>query len=779
MTEYAKLVISVDSRPVAKADTDLKRLTQTATKTEQATDGLGSAFRRLAGPLAAVISARQIAQAAESYTNLTNRLKLVTDSTEELVAAQEAVFALAQDARQPLDATAELYQRIATNADALGLSASGVAAVVDTVNKSLAISGTTAQAASGALTQLGQAFASGQLRGEELNAVLENAPALAKALADGLGVTVGELRELGKAGELSADQVVQALLRQGAAVNEQFGEIQATAGQAFTVLGNSLTRAVGEIDAATGASSALAEGILDLSRLIDSGALTTPIIQGFAIWSATFDAASDDIEGLGYDLEFLGVTGQNTAEFIGTAFKQMPANLRAAVQIATVEVVSLFDRAATRAAGAAAEIVTFLKFGSDAAAKVAAQNAQDLANLNQVRNESLDGILAERDAIIQAGEAAKQKYLEEQAARNKNKEEREKEIAELRAQAQARGRAVGGASGGDTTKAAREAEKAAQRLTDLYATNEEQLQRQLALFGQTTEAARIRYETENGDLSQLNAQQQERLALLAAEIDRVTQRKELEDEVSRIREASLTEEQRANKEIQQDYTKINAAYEQGILSEKEWRQATLDRADAYARAAEDGKKSSEELDEFAKNAIQSFQGELSGTIKDTLTGDFDDIGKRWLELLQQMAADAFAAEITRGIFGDKAQGGEGGLLTSLAGLFTGGGGASTGSGGASTATGLLSLFSSFAGFFDRGGAIPAGGFGIVGENGPEIVRGPANVTGREETAAQMGRSVTVGQMVFPNVTNAREAREASAVAARNIARLAQGSARYT
>lgn len=768
MTEYAKLVISVDSRPVAKADGDLNKLTLTAGKTERATDGLGSAFRRLAGPLAAVISARQIAQAAETYTTLTNRLRLVTESSEELAAAQGAVFDIAQQTRQPLDATAELYQRVAQNADQLGLSLSEVAGITESVNQLVALSGSSSQAAEAGIRQFAQALGAGALRGDELISVIENVPALAKAIADGLGVTIGELRQLGADGALTAEAVAQAIQKTSAATADSFSQMQATGGQALTALGNSLTQAVGQLDAATGSSAAFANGILELSRLIDSGVLTDPLIESFAIWSASFDAASADIEGLGSDLDFLGQQGQSAADFIGTAFKQMPANLRAAVQIATVEVASFFDRVGRRAAGAAAELVAYVKGGSEAAARVAQIAAQDLQNVENARQESIDGILAEREAIIQAGEAAKQRFAEERKAREEAKTQREAELASLREGLQGRQITLGGA--GATEKQAKEAERAAQRLSDLYANNEQQLARQVALFGQTSEAARIRYEVENGELARLNAQQQERLVLLAEEVDRLSRRQELEQEVSRIREASMTEEQRANRQIQADYASLEEALRENIYTEAEYRQAVLDRAQAYARAAEEGKKATDDLDEFAKNAIQSFQGELSSTIKDTLTGDFDDIGKRWLDLLNQMAADALAAQLTRSLFGEAGGGakGDSGLFGAVGDLFKGaGGGFSFGS-----------LFSSFAGFFDRGGPIPAGKFGIVGENGPEIVRGPANVTSREQTAKQLGSSLSIGQMVFPNVTNAKEAREASGVAARNLVKLMGGAGRY-
>ena len=154
----------------------------------------------VAGPLAAALSVRGVYDMAEAYSTLTNRLKLVTGSSADLAAAQAAVFNIAQGAAQPLASTAELYQRIATNQEALKLSGEGVAGIVSTISKTLAVSGASAQSANAALIQLGQAFASGVLRGEELNSVMEQAPALSQAIAAGMGKTVGELRAMGAAG---------------------------------------------------------------------------------------------------------------------------------------------------------------------------------------------------------------------------------------------------------------------------------------------------------------------------------------------------------------------------------------------------------------------------------------------------------------------------------------------------------------------------------------------------------------------------------------------------
>lgn len=234
---------------------------------------LRSTALELAGPLLGLFGGAQLTgsiyQASEAYSALINRLKLVTSSAEELALAQQAVFGVAQASRQPLTSTAELYQRIATNQKELNLTGKGVAEVVGTISKTLAISGASAASANAALIQLGQAFASGTLRGEELNSVMEQAPALAQAIAAGMGKSVGELRTLGAAGLLTADAVVQALQKQQQAVEDLFNKTNTTIGQSITATGNSFTQFVGRLDQASGTSAKISAELLSLSKYID------------------------------------------------------------------------------------------------------------------------------------------------------------------------------------------------------------------------------------------------------------------------------------------------------------------------------------------------------------------------------------------------------------------------------------------------------------------------------------------------------------------------------
>ncbi|QHN11036.1 phage tail tape measure protein [Proteus columbae] len=256
-------------------------------------------FARFASVTASALSIHQVINYADSWTELQNRLKLVTESSVGLNKATQAVYDIAQRTYQSLDATAQVYQRFADNADRLGLSQQKVAELTETVSKAVAISGASATAAQAALTQFGQALASGQLRGEELNSVMEQTPALAKAIADGMGVSVGELRKKAQDGEMTIEKVIQALERVADSVDKKFATSVTTVSQGFTNLQSAITKFIGEANQGTGATQLLTTGLSALSnhfsevmRVTEALAMTTIAIK-IAKWTqATYAQAA-------------------------------------------------------------------------------------------------------------------------------------------------------------------------------------------------------------------------------------------------------------------------------------------------------------------------------------------------------------------------------------------------------------------------------------------------------------------------------------------------------
>lgn len=140
---------------------------------------------------------------ADGYTEIQNKLKLVESASINSVQGLQSVFDISLKTNQNIEATSSIYQRFAQNADRLQLSQAKVASLTETVSKAVAISGASAASSQAALMQFGQALASGVLRGQEFNSVMEQTPGLSHAIARGLNVSIGELRQMANEGMLT------------------------------------------------------------------------------------------------------------------------------------------------------------------------------------------------------------------------------------------------------------------------------------------------------------------------------------------------------------------------------------------------------------------------------------------------------------------------------------------------------------------------------------------------------------------------------------------------
>lgn len=266
---------------------------QTATAAESVRASIAGAVREarlLVVGIGVLGAARMLVQYADTATRLRGQLRLVTKTQEEFTKAQAATFAIAQRTRQGLEATVGLYARIAragrtTQQQTLGLT--------EAINQAVTLSFTTAQAAEAALFQLGQGLASGTLRGEELNSVMEQTPRLAQAIAAGLVKlgqikTTDQLRKFATEGKLTSDLVVQAIQTQQATLREEFGKLVPTVSDAFTALKNAAIQFVGDTDSANGASRQLAEAILLLANNL--GLVAGLLVTGAKLWTAWYVA---------------------------------------------------------------------------------------------------------------------------------------------------------------------------------------------------------------------------------------------------------------------------------------------------------------------------------------------------------------------------------------------------------------------------------------------------------------------------------------------------------
>ena len=290
MADIYSLAIRADTSDIRRGRQDLDRFGNRARRTDTTVNRLGRSFGGLSSAsgilrnaLAGVVASlgvREIIQYSDSWKSVENQLKQVTGSTAELQAIQTKLVSVANETRSSFAATGNLYARLARSTTDLNLTSSDLVDLTTTINKSFAASGATATEAAAAITQLSQGFAAGALRGDEFNSVSEQAPAIMRAIADSLNMTIGELREFASQGGITAEIVVTALSGAADKIASDFSKMSVTLNQSLTVAQNNLTQFIGESESLSTAVESAGDSIVKLSENIETA---TDVVAALAI----------------------------------------------------------------------------------------------------------------------------------------------------------------------------------------------------------------------------------------------------------------------------------------------------------------------------------------------------------------------------------------------------------------------------------------------------------------------------------------------------------------
>lgn len=214
------------------------------------TDGLKNAFGALKGVMFtafAVAGVGGIIATADQMQNLASQIRLATDSTEQFHAVQTELRAIANEQRSSFDAVVDLYSNSQRSLSALGKSQQDVINFTRNMTMAMNVGGRSAQAQAAALTQLGQALASGVLRGDEFNSVAEQAPILMDLIAKEMGVTSNAIRDLAKDGKITADVVYNAVAKATDSLSAMSAKMPTTVSQALQVIKNEYNYLIDDI----------------------------------------------------------------------------------------------------------------------------------------------------------------------------------------------------------------------------------------------------------------------------------------------------------------------------------------------------------------------------------------------------------------------------------------------------------------------------------------------------------------------------------------------------
>ena len=197
------------------------------------------------GALGGYFGVRQLVEYADTWTLIGARVKVVTQSLEQQRVVQRRLVEIANRTRNTLAATSVLYTRTALNADQLGRSHEELLTVVESVNAAMLVSGATGVEAAQAMRQFAQALGSGRVQGDEFRTMMEAMPVVARAVADEMGVPLGDLYKLSSEGLIDVNTVIDALLRKNEELVALADQMPITVGQAYERLNNQMVQQIG------------------------------------------------------------------------------------------------------------------------------------------------------------------------------------------------------------------------------------------------------------------------------------------------------------------------------------------------------------------------------------------------------------------------------------------------------------------------------------------------------------------------------------------------------
>lgn len=773
MSQDASLKIRVESSEVKNATASLERLSRTGADTEKTMGRLKSSIQGVA----AAISVKQVIDYADAWTTVNNKLVNHVKENEKLIEVTDRVFSIAQRTRTSVDATATLYGRLSAATSDYVKDGRTLEALVSNINKAMQVSGATAAESEGALVQLSQAFGAGALRGEEFNSVNESAPRLMKALADSLGVARGQLKSMAADGKLTTEVLFKAWGGQSQLtdqINKEFANMAATAGQNATIAKNNLIEYIGTNKIANQVTAAYGQSLVGLSENLDtvaqSGAVIAGVYGGKVVGAMAASAKAS--------IESALASRQQVVSELASA-KAAQASATAQVQLLTAQKAVWVERikgAQTEAMASRFRAQLYSTSAQLAAAETAAAGAATRYATAQTAAAGATRLLGGAMAFLggpvgvaitaataifafssRSNDASK--ASEELSARVRqltadfktlSVAEVDKTIADVESAAAALQYRMKLFEGLDPS-----VRKGVSGLGDELANqikeNSSQLdalkkKRDSIIKGETFKPEQIVFPEIKDDKVDKSAAKK-----LAAEQRKFESlRSQAEQYLQSIQRDSMTEQQIVSNDYSLKLAKLDEFLAQKAITQNEYDAAEMAAREAYVdqMAALDEKQSDKAIKEAERiaQAKKQIDSQIIGNTQFMLQTTSDmlrDSGsensgfmKALLAAQKALAIPSIIASTEMAANAVKAE------KSVLGGMMSGEMAAAAIRAQGAISVGIVAG-QAFAGMFDNGGNIPSGQWGIVGEYGPEIVKGPANVTSRKETAA-MARSAVSG-----------------------------------
>jgi len=275
-----------------RANADMRRIEEGAIKLRRQLDAtfqqsFGSSLNKGLAAVGSVLGTNEVRKYADQWTTAENMLKAATAATGMQTRSLKELRSGADDARVSVEDYVDLYARMVRSASGVAKSENEIALATNLVSKAFKAGGASAQEQAAGILQLGQALGSGVLQGDELRSLRENAPIVAKAIADEFGVTVAKLKDLGAEGKLTSDRVFRAIINAQKTIEAQFAATNATIGDGMTAINNAMLQYIGTAGDMTGISATVSRALILISQnfdqVADAGMQLAAVLAGVLV----------------------------------------------------------------------------------------------------------------------------------------------------------------------------------------------------------------------------------------------------------------------------------------------------------------------------------------------------------------------------------------------------------------------------------------------------------------------------------------------------------------
>lgn len=543
-------------RALQEGANDLNTFSDGANKASEAAVSLTRNILGLAGLNTAMNFGKDAIATADGMSLINARLTAVTASAAEYRNAQYSLLQIANDNQQAVQSTITLYTKLAPAIKDLGGSQATAMSITRAFSDALRVGGANTSESASATLQFAQAMESGVLRGDEFNSMAEASQRIMRALADGMHVPIGALRQMAEDGQLTADVVGNALVSQMEKLRAEAAVMPKTGAGSMQEIHTAFATYISDVNTSYGVTQTLAGGLSNLATNLDTvaaaGTLVAGIFLGRGVGAlAGYGAAQVKLishaaahrtaviaEVAALEAKHLSLEKLHKANMgLSTNMREQIADSAAAVAAKRAEAAALTGVA--RAAGLASRALAMvggplgaLVVGASIFAAMATNGSQAAAEVKKINNRVEDlnkGLLSVSKVDLEQtrrdlkeisdkikessgfwsfgasqGDLKKQKALMEQLAAEEKQLKKQDESDTLKSSDQ---------------QATQNKLDAAKKLTDQYKNLADQLREQIALYGNTSEAAKTRYQIEHGELSNLSKARQKELVDLAKQLD--------------------------------------------------------------------------------------------------------------------------------------------------------------------------------------------------------------------------------------------------------------------